>query len=429
MSEIYGGGQVYISNLVMELYARQYNVSYLSLTYKNIKEPQLEKWKTRGVEEIQLLLPSEWQKQNPFFLEPSIIELLTKIFLDINPDIIHAHAWKDFGAKAARQAGHPLVVTTHHGGIVCPAGTLLNAEDEICRIPASDDNCLQCCSKAVPGWRLWFPLIKALPLKFRLWLGMRLRRLPLIMFLTPLGTISCNIRDKMKEVFYIGQNASRIIAPSTAIADALVRNGIPEQKIVIVPHGIPLPQRQPLRPDFGKGPMRFIFVGRISHVKGVHVMLEAFAGLSPETYELHIVGGAGTKLERRYLAKLQQQYASVNTIWHGAKSHDEIPQYLASCDVMLHPAIFLEVFGLTIAEALAVGRPVIATRCGGAEEQISDEENGFLVPPNNPAALANKIEHLLNEPSEIMRLAFNIQQVMSMEKHVNALSKIYDGLL
>jgi glycosyltransferase involved in cell wall biosynthesis len=424
LSDRYGGGQVYFRNLINGLLGGEHSVEYLDLTFLSNSFPEVKQQTANGVLSHRLAVPNSWKylsaRQND-----ETMEILVSVFRTVAPDIIHAHAWKNIAALAAKKANIACIVTAHHGGIVCPAGALLNADDEICHVPASDAHCLKCCTKSVPGWRLWYPILKALPIRLRLWAGERLRQLPFILFLTPLGTISCNIRDKMQSMLDIGQNAKRIIAPSPAIAEALVHNGFPDEKIVVVPHGIPLPHRLPLRPDFGSGPLRFLFVGRINHVKGVHVMLEAFAALQHDKYELHIVGGAVTKPESRYMARLKRKFSSVNAVWHGSRPHEAIMQHLAWCDLMVHPAISLEVFGLTIAEALAVGRPVIATRCGGAEAQIRDGENGLLVSPNDAAALRQSIQSVLEDPSRLRRMAEQSAEVVSIERHVTVLERIY----
>lgn len=72
---------------------------------------------------------------------------------------------------------------------------------------------------------------------------------------------------------------------------------------------------------------------------------------------------------------------------------------------MIHPAICLEIFGLTIAESLSIGRPVLATRCGGAEMQIKDGINGWLIPPNDVNAMRNKLEDIIESKSKIYSVA------------------------
>jgi glycosyltransferase involved in cell wall biosynthesis len=306
---------------------------------------------------------------------------------------------------------------------------LLNAEDGICAIPASDSVCLKCCVKTVPGWKFWYSLLRIAPLNLRLWAGKAIRKLPFIPFVTPLGIVSCSIRDKRREVSDIGLNAIRIIAPSPAMAEALFRNGVPRKKVAIVPHGIPSMPGFPLPDDFFGRALRFVFVGRISYVKGLHVLLKACQGLAPESYELHIVGSAATKQDKRYHNGLLKRFPVDNIIWHGGMANHEVSEVLRYCDVMVHPAICLEVFGLTIAEALSAGRPVIATRCGGAEIQVRDGENGLLVPPNDPVALRESMQRVIDDRDFLRAVAQRTGEVNSIEAHVRDLEKIYQEVL
>jgi len=233
------------------------------------------------------------------------------------------------------------------------------------------------------------------------------------------------ICNKLDEVKNIGNYAAKIIAPSPAIREALIRNGIPNEKTIMIPHGIPLPKAEYVISHEAHQPLRLIYVGRINHVKGLHVLLDACCGLPEESYELHVVGSAATKLEQRYLAKLKQRYSSLNVTWHGQKDPDDVYQILGESDVMVHPTICLEVFGLNIAESLAMGCPVVATRCGGAENQIQDGANGLLVPPNDPLALRQAIQELIDEPELIQEMSGQTGTVRSIEQHVLDLEKVY----
>lgn len=421
----YGGGQVYVKNIVAGLLVNDHDVFYMSIAFADISLPQRLWSSCANIKELQLIMPKNWHIENNHAGKSNITIAIAAIFKELEPDVVHAHGWKEYACIAARQSGVPCVVTAHHGGIVCPAGALLNHRDEICTLPANQHTCLPCCVRNIRGGKLWLLLLRLIPLAVQLRLGRWLRARRFMYFITPLGTLALSISDKLASIESLGKYASRLIAPSPAINDALIRNGIPASKVVIVPHGIPLPQFQPLRPDLGKGLMHFLYLGRISYVKGVHVMLRAFSALPHDAYELHIVGGAFTKPDKRYLAKLQRRYASVNTIWHDAKSHEDIPQHIATCDVMVHPAICLEVFGLTIAESLALGCPVIASRCGGAEIQVRDGENGLLFPPNDPRAMFNALSRLIENPNMVRKMADQIGAVNSLDAHIHDLGKIY----
>ena len=111
--------------------------------------------------------------------------------------------------------------------------------------------------------------------------------------------------------------------------------------------------------------------------------------------------------------------------WLGKISYQRIYDEIDKYDVMIHPAICLEVLGLNIAEALALSKPVIATKCGGPEMQIEDGTNGILVEPNNIVELANAMERIANNE---INLKVKIESVKSIEEHVHELLKVYEEI-
>ncbi|WP_288179860.1 glycosyltransferase family 4 protein, partial [Bacteroides sp. CAG:633] len=178
-----------------------------------------------------------------------------------------------------------------------------------------------------------------------------------------------------------------------AISEAMQRNGLDKDKITILPHGIPLPAFVPSFPPVINGKIKFFYVGRICYVKGLHVLLQAFSLVNNPHIELHLIGGTGNKTERRYEHQLKTQYSSdPRIIWHGKVTPEQIFNTIQNFHVLIHPTICLEIFGLNIAEALAMGKPVLATRCGGAEMQIEEGVNGWLVEPNDVEELTKKIQ-------------------------------------
>jgi glycosyltransferase involved in cell wall biosynthesis len=83
---------------------------------------------------------------------------------------------------------------------------------------------------------------------------------------------------------------------------------------------------------------------------------------------------------------------------------DDVPALLAACDVFVLPSLF-EGAPLAILEAMAAGRPVVASRIGGVDELLLDGVTGLLVPPADPAALAGAILRLIATPALRVRLA------------------------
>lgn len=423
----YGGGQVYVKNLIRGLRTQNVNCCVVSITRTSGAEPtRLAHHDEEGASILELSVPlTGFSVRQPPDLQPPMLKALSDLLQQIQPAMVHAHGAKTAAATVCRELGIPHIVTAHHGGVVCPNGTLLHWQGQICNQPVSRQNCLRCVLHSVPGGNIWAPVVQALPEPAGRALAQTLHRLPNIPFVSPAFKVPVAIMRKQAEIAVLKTCPDRLVAPSSAIAEALQRNGVPAEKIRVIPHGIPLSQRQPLVGDLGHRPLRLLFVGRICHVKGLHVLLQATQGLPSERVELHIVGGAVTRPEQRYLTGLYNTFNAGNIYWYGKCSREQVEQWLMHCDVLVHPAICLEVFGLNIAEAMAIGRPVVASRCGGAEMQIAHGHNGWLVPANDVSALQQQLAVLIENPAQVSAMANQLGAVNSLEQHVADLISLY----
>lgn len=414
----YGGGQVYVRNLVDELVRRRLacenagttddcntiEVSVISFV-KGINPP------TRDYKGINI-----YQVKDE--------ESFRNVLQQIRPDIVHANGEKLMTARLCKEFGIPCVVTAHHGGLVCPAGTLLNTDDEICRIPADYSHCLKCYLRNTPTGLFWYPLLKQYSQERYSKIGQRLERLPNIPFLSPIGRTGLIVSRKLAEWEELSETATHFIAPSDAMAEALRRNGCPESKITVIPHGIPIVQSTASSPfSVLRSPIvNFYYVGRINYVKGIHILLKAFSSIKNPNIKLHLIGSAGTKAEQRYMNRLKRKYhKDGRIIWHGKVPYDQIQNLTKNFNCLVHPAIYLEVFGLNISEAIAQHKYVIATRCGGPEMQIHNENEGMLVKPNNTEEFKKAIYHFLNNPVLSDACIINVQQ------HVSNLIVLYNN--
>lgn len=425
----YGGGQVYVRHLARGLMAHG-DVCVVSIATGNASQQAPQQHDDNGLAVWQLHVDGRLADGGqPLELQPGVLQPLKALLKQISPQLVHAHGWKAATATVCRQIDMPCVITAHYGGIVCPNGTLLNQHDQLCQVPVSRKACLSCTLHTTPGGRVWGPVVKALSQPLALAAGRLLQQVRNIPYTSPAFKQPLAIANKQAFIDVLTTCPDAVVAPSHAIADALVRNGVPAALVVVIPHGIPLPERKPLQKGLGKRPLRFVYVGRVSRVKGLHVMLQALSGLSGDAWELHIVGAAVTKPEQRYLAMLQRRYTTTNINWHGGLPAEQVLQWVYHSDVMIHPAICLEVFGLTIAEAMEAGRPVIASRCGGAEMQIKDEENGWLVLANNVDALRQRIDRLINAPEQVKNMANMLGEVNSLAQHVNDIAGLYRRVL
>jgi glycosyltransferase involved in cell wall biosynthesis len=167
----YGGGQVYVKNIVDEMINQDIDVVVVSFVNKK-SAVSIQKQNYRGIDLYEI-----YQK------EESVIK---KLIQQVSPDIIHVHAEKALISKISKELSIPNVVTAHHGGIVCPAGTLMNCRDEICHVPVSHEHCLCCVLRDTKTGLFWYPLLKKLPVSLRLKTGKFLSKLPFIYFVTPI---------------------------------------------------------------------------------------------------------------------------------------------------------------------------------------------------------------------------------------------------
>lgn len=191
-------------------------------------------------------------------------------------------------------------------------------------------------------------------------------------------------------------------------------------KIGVVPAGVDLRRFQPRDPataraalDLPPLPHRVILlVARIEPLKGIDALIEASALLlqrRPEwrnTLTALIVGGgseeehANWNAEQRRLDAIRQRLGIAGIVrFAGAQPQDRLPLYYAAADVVTMPSHY-ESFGMAALEALACGRPVIATNAGGPAFIVEDGVSGLLTPPANAALLANHLERLLHNDAE-----------------------------
>ncbi len=154
----------------------------------------------------------------------------------------------------------------------------------------------------------------------------------------------------------------------------------------------------PVRDEFavGKGPL-LVSIGRLTEQKGHRYLLAALPSLLATWPELRcVIIGEGDLGET--LNKLAVRLGLASTcVFAGART--DIPVILAAADLLVLPSVS-EGFPFVLLEALAMGRPVVASRVNGVPELIEDRKTGRLVPPRDSQALASVIRELLLDPPQ-----------------------------
>lgn len=203
------------------------------------------------------------------------------------------------------------------------------------------------------------------------------------------------------------ENASLVLAVSEELKQTLVDvTGLPPEKIAVLPNGVDVARFNPGGPALEGLRGRFVlgFVGSLKPWHGIGVLVEAFRQLAPDPrFHLLVVGdgperGAVEELERQWPGRVTRP---------GAVSQREVARYVGAMDVALAPYPPLERFyysPLKVLEYMAAGRAVVCSRIGQLSRLLHHGETGLLVPPGDPAALADAIRTLAEDDDLRRRL-------------------------
>ena len=202
--------------------------------------------------------------------------------------------------------------------------------------------------------------------------------------------------------------SDRVIAATDVDRAHIVRHYGALAPISVIPGGVDLERFQALpradsraRLGLPAAQKVLLFVGRIQRLKGLEILLRAFALLGDLDARLMIVGGQrGTSQESREIGRLQHLAAKLGidarASFIGSVPHEQLPLYYSAADVTVMQSSY-ESFGLVAVESLACGTPVVATRVGGLTSIVRDGETGLLVPWRDARLFAERVRRLLED--------------------------------
>jgi D-inositol-3-phosphate glycosyltransferase len=215
--------------------------------------------------------------------------------------------------------------------------------------------------------------------------------------------------------------SDRVVALTDVDRQGMLRHYGHLAPITVIPGGVDLERFRPLPREAARaalgldpGERVVLFVGRIQRLKGLEILVRAFARLDDPRGKLMIVGGQpGTSQEARELSRLQHLAAKLGiaeqTHFVGAVPHADLPMYYSAADVSAMPSSY-ESFGLVAVESLACGTPVVATRVGGLTSIIRDGETGLLVPWRDAELFAEQLRRVLQDAPFRAQLASRARQ-------------------
>jgi phosphatidylinositol alpha-mannosyltransferase len=170
----------------------------------------------------------------------------------------------------------------------------------------------------------------------------------------------------------------------------------------IIPNGVDIdhfsPNVSPID-EFCDGKLNILFVSRLEKRKGLNYLLEAFMQVKQEIPNSRlIVVGPGTRLRRKYEKQVLRN-GLTDVVFTGLVPYDELPRYYKTADVFCAPATGRESFGIILLEAMAAGKPIVASNIEGYACVVSHGVEGLLVPPGDKEMLTRALISLLTDPS------------------------------
>jgi len=180
--------------------------------------------------------------------------------------------------------------------------------------------------------------------------------------------------------------------------------------------------------------LRVGMVGRLAPWKGQHVFVDAFARAFPDGTARALVVGAPLFGEHDYERELhaQCQALGIESRVDFLGFRDDVPRLLGDLDILVHASTSPEPFGQVIVEGMAAGLPVIASAAGGPLEIVDDGVDGFLFPPGDVAALAERLRLLAGDAALRARVgdaARRTAEAYRPERVAQRMAAVYDEVM
>jgi glycosyltransferase involved in cell wall biosynthesis len=208
--------------------------------------------------------------------------------------------------------------------------------------------------------------------------------------------------DALRAAYRAYEGADGVLSPSEFGRRQLVDVGLPPEKVHVVRHPVAIPSSVASPPEH---PVRCVVVGRMDPMKGPLLAVEAFARARAAGADLHLDYVGDGILHDAVRQRVGALGIADRVTLHGALPHDRVREVLGRGHLFLHPSVVhgdeprYDTCPVAVAEAMAHGLPVVATRHGGIPEEVAHGVSGLLVDEYDVAGLAEAIVALARDPA------------------------------
>jgi glycosyltransferase involved in cell wall biosynthesis len=357
-----GGEELLVQNLSRELIARGHDVAVVTLEHPAAPpfevDGGLRIYRLSGtMQRLPFLYSDTGRRFAPPFPDPELTWALKDILARERPDIVHAHNWLVHSFLPLKAwSGARLVLSLHDYSLQCARKDFMNGGAP-CSGPAPA-KCLRCCADHYGVAKGLPTLLSHRAMLYAAWASVD-------MFLPISGAVAAASG-------LVGGRLPYEVMPEFVADDVGVPAGDPEPWVSQLPAG-----------DF------LLFVGGLRRTKGIEVLLRAYAGLKappPLVFIGYTCPDPGGPIEFPPDVRVLRDWPN-EAVMHAWRR----------CRFGLVPSIWAEPFGIVALEAMAAGRPIIASRIGGLADLVADGETGLLVPHGDAPALQGAMARLLRD--------------------------------
>lgn len=222
------------------------------------------------------------------------------------------------------------------------------------------------------------------------------------------------------------EKVDAFVCPSKLMAKELEQFGISGNKVKYVPSFV---DTSSFKPSAANGEY-VLYYGRLSIEKGVGVLIDAWSLLGEGAPILRIVGSGDAEAELKNIVAEK----GIDTIsFEPFLGEEQVREILNASSFVLVPSVCHDNAPMVVFEAMASGKAVIASSVGGIIDQVVDGETGVLVPPGDPASIAEAVDFLKKNPEKNAEMGIaarnRAEVVFGPEVHLTALDKIFSDIL
>ncbi|NOZ21056.1 MAG: glycosyltransferase family 4 protein [Planctomycetes bacterium] len=213
-------------------------------------------------------------------------------------------------------------------------------------------------------------------------------------------------------IWRLGRKAVRVIAVSEAVREDLVNlGGVPKEKIEVIPNGLDL-NEYAAPPPRAAGPPVIGVIGPLEKVKGQEFFLDAAKAILNTLRDVEIVI-VGSGSEEANLRRQARRLGIAKQVTLATDIADYRP-VLSTIDIFVLPSL-QEGFGFSVLEAMASGKPVVASAVGGVYSLVIDGETGFLVDKGDGKAIAARVLQILRNPEMAAQMGKRAREMVEKE--------------